>query len=302
MDRHNQSFFGQKTAILFDSGFSSDAYSYFRFIKKTDAGWEKPSENGGKSIKLSIMEMICIADVLAGENDSWSTVHRFNTDTTSLSFVCEDRAKKVFKFSVSGNNGNGSYVKQIYYPESKFLHSLLDHIIQEKIENATGNKPQNVEEEQNIGNVSAGNENYGQDRPTNDVTFATKAPTQTRQMPVKNNSYNQINPNTVKNTNAGQYSNENRDVTRTSAKPNNLINNINSFSNDIQKPQEEQETTDFIASAKVVTNKAVLLELEPGNEFWVPKSAIVKGDFDTIGLPVPYSVKSWVMKNRAVNV
>jgi hypothetical protein len=134
------------------------------------------------------------------------------------------------------------------------------------------------------------------------VTFATKAPTQTRQMPVKNNSYNQINPNTVKNTNAGQYSNENRDVTRTSAKPNNPINNVNSFSNDIQKPQEEQETTDFIASAKVVTNKAVLLELEPGNEFWVPKSAIVKGDFDTIGLPVPYSVKSWVMKNRAVNV
>ncbi len=65
--------------------------------------------------------------------------------------------------------------------------------------------------------------------------------------------------------------------------------------------QENPEYTDLIASAKIITGKAVLLELEPGNEFWVPKSAILKGNYDLIGTPAPFSIKSWVLKNRAIN-
>ncbi len=321
MERHNQSFFGQKTAILFDSGASNDSYSYFRFIKKNDAGWERPSENGGKAIKLSIQELICILDVLNGEKESWNTVHKYNSETTSLSFACENRTQYSFKFSVS--SGSNGYVKQIIYPESKFLRILLDHIIKEKIENATGYKPQSAQEESSeepipqahLGSAVINTINASQKKSENQRPQEKKMQIQANNMsPMENVSsfISEIQKPEVHRAEIQKLENQSPEIQTAEIQK---LENQRAESGRIetqqlknqkaenQRPdlQEKADCTDLVASAKIITGKAVLLEIEPGNEFWVPKSAILKGNYDLIGTPTPFSIKSWVLKNRAIN-
>lgn len=86
MKRHNKSFFGQKTGLIFYSDDQSSEYVYMTFIKKQENGiWEKPSERQGKKIKLNLGELIMIRRVFAGLDDKWSTFHTFNDEKTQIS-------------------------------------------------------------------------------------------------------------------------------------------------------------------------------------------------------------------------
>jgi len=69
MDRHNYSFFGQKTGMLLDSAEIDQPCLYLRFLKKKqDGSWEKPSQGQGKNIKLNLIEMIAILRIFRTEN------------------------------------------------------------------------------------------------------------------------------------------------------------------------------------------------------------------------------------------
>ncbi len=127
MEHHSYSFFGQKTGIILDSSRLNEPSIYFKFIKKKDNGnWEKPSLKEGKSIKINILELIQIINIFNRQNSKWSTVHKFENDSTSINLSNVDG---VISFSISG------YMKQIKFPESKLFLDLLHHIYKEKIEN-----------------------------------------------------------------------------------------------------------------------------------------------------------------------
>lgn len=51
VDKHNKSFFGKTTGMIFDSGPSSSSVIFLTFIKKKEDGsWEKPSKKEGKAL------------------------------------------------------------------------------------------------------------------------------------------------------------------------------------------------------------------------------------------------------------
>ena len=130
MNHHNYSFFGQKTGMLLDSAEIDQPCLYLRFLKKKqDGSWEKPSQGGGKNIKLNLLEMIAILRVFRTENTKWSTVHKFGEESTSITV---ENKNSTMSFMISG------YAKQFKFPESELFTNLLDHIYHEKIINATG--------------------------------------------------------------------------------------------------------------------------------------------------------------------
>ncbi|MHA1612807.1 MAG: hypothetical protein ACTSYU_12190, partial [Promethearchaeota archaeon] len=131
MDRHNFSFFGQKTALILDSGPLNEPSIYVRLIKKLPSGiWEKPSKKEGKSLKFNLLEMTEILHVLQTPNSSWSTVHRFKQQQSSIKF---DRKEATLQMFTKG------YSKFFNKAEVTVLKDLLNHIYEEKIQFATGN-------------------------------------------------------------------------------------------------------------------------------------------------------------------
>jgi hypothetical protein len=145
MKHHNQSFFGQKTAIILDSADWSHPYLYLRFLKKKlDGTWEKPSLKEGKVIKLNLLELISIIKPLSEGEGKWSTVHKFKDENTQIFWECKP------EFATLGIPGYQKYLK---FPETVLFLNLLKHIYDEKIIYATGNSvevSQNRKPPQNI--------------------------------------------------------------------------------------------------------------------------------------------------------
>lgn len=130
-DKHSQTFFGSKVGLIINSSGKEKPNIYVQCIrKKNDSQWEKPSQNEGKTIKLSIEEIIQILSVLSMNAPQWSTVHTFNGDTTKIS-VNWDEKNDAFWMGVN------DYRRMLRFPQSRFLEMLLDHILREKIEFAT---------------------------------------------------------------------------------------------------------------------------------------------------------------------
>ena len=130
MKIHDQGFFGQKSALLFNSGDWAEPYAYLKCIKKTPTGWEKPSNQEGKTVKLSLTELIALHDVLRGKKRKWTTVHQFQEERTSISVGWQQSPDEIW-FAIA------DYRKKIQYPETTLFHKLLAHIIEEKIEYST---------------------------------------------------------------------------------------------------------------------------------------------------------------------
>ena len=136
MKRHSRSFFGQKSGIIFDSGDYTQESIYLTFIKKGNNDvWEKPSEGQGVKIKLNLGEIIMIRRVLMCMDEKWSTVHKFNEDQTSI-FVNRTSPDSE-EIWISIDKGSDKYRKNIAPPETEILLLLLNHVIDEKIANAT---------------------------------------------------------------------------------------------------------------------------------------------------------------------
>lgn len=130
MEHHNYSFFGQKSALILDSGELADPCLYLRFLKKLPEGrWEKPSVGEGKNLKFNLLEITEILQVLRTPNSQWSTVHKFHEASTSIKVT--HQGDKV-QFFVTG------YAKPLMKAEIVLLADLWEHIYREKIEHATG--------------------------------------------------------------------------------------------------------------------------------------------------------------------
>ncbi len=120
--------------MIFQSGNWDEPWMFLTFIKKRDNGpWEKLAE--GKTIKLSLLEIVALRDVVAGNRPEWKTFHKGNGTGTPISARLES-GKESTTVLISA----GDYLRPINYPETVILQALLDHMFAEKITNATGGK------------------------------------------------------------------------------------------------------------------------------------------------------------------
>ena len=131
-NNHSQIFFGQATGLTINSPSKDEAFIFLKCIKKKpDGTWEKPSQGEGKTIKLSLDEMVMILKVLKRKIESWSIFHSYKENNTQISFSWE------------GNGGNkvwiniGNYSKLLSEAQIEIFKLLLKHLIKEKIEFAT---------------------------------------------------------------------------------------------------------------------------------------------------------------------
>jgi len=142
-DFHTKSFFGQKSGIIVNSPSKLEPYIFLRCInRKEDGTWEKPSKNEGKTVRLSIEEIICILEVLNRKSQNWRGYHVFKDEKTEIYVGWESEAREVLRFKI------GNYKKKLKFPNTKFLVKLLEHILDEKIEFATSGtfEPKNQRE------------------------------------------------------------------------------------------------------------------------------------------------------------
>ncbi|MFX1257758.1 MAG: hypothetical protein ACFFAN_07865 [Promethearchaeota archaeon] len=131
-DFHIKSFFGQNYGIIIKSPAKLVPYIFLQCIKrKEDGSWEKPSKNEGKTIKLSLEEIICILEVLNKKSANWRGYHVFKEYRTDIYVGWESEAREVLLFKI------GNYKKKLRFPNTTFLTLLLKHLLKEKIEFAT---------------------------------------------------------------------------------------------------------------------------------------------------------------------
>jgi len=136
VDKHNQSFFGQSTGMFIQSSSKNEPFIFLQFIKKKETDtWEKLSLKEGKTIKCNLEEIVMMLRVLEGKAKSWSTVHVFKEEKTSISVSWEGEAKLWFNV--------GDYPKMLKFAQIEILRRLIDHILQEKIEFATVSSSKN---------------------------------------------------------------------------------------------------------------------------------------------------------------
>ncbi len=129
-DSHNYSFFGKESAIILQSSSKKEPYVFLRCIKKKQNGsWEKWSKSEGKVIKFSIEEIIMILRVLKGEQQSWSTYHRFNKNQSQISFNMQNHEQLFISID--------NYKKMLGVAQIEVFKLLLNHILKEKIEFST---------------------------------------------------------------------------------------------------------------------------------------------------------------------
>lgn len=122
-------FFGQKSAMILDSGDWTEPYIFLRFLKKKPTNsWEKPSQGEGKALKINLLEIVAILKVCNNKAPKWQTVHKSKKGSTSISL---ERQNEDLVFMISG------YAKPLKGPEVDIFTDLLAHIYSEKIANAT---------------------------------------------------------------------------------------------------------------------------------------------------------------------
>ena len=158
VDSHSQSFFGQSTGMFIQSSSKSESFIFMTFIKKKNDGtWEKLSNREGKTIKCGLEELVMILEVLKKKSKSWSTVHSFKEEKTSISLNWEGDNKVWFNV--------GDYPKMLSFTQIEILKLLLTHMLEEKIEFSTV-----PDTKKSFANISSKNSNkiVKQNNMTND--------------------------------------------------------------------------------------------------------------------------------------
>lgn len=208
-DTHSKSFFGQKTGIIVSSPAKNVPYIFLRCLnRKEDGTWEKPSLNEGKTVRLSIEEIICIQEVLNRRSQNWRGYHVFKDEKTEIFVGWDSEARTILKLKI------GNYKKKLKFPNTNFLTKLLGHILDEKIEYATSG------------------------------TFEPK-----------------IKKEKIKDVNYSVFSEH------ITAK--NGLQVVETTEYELSKDRIE-----INAKIKVESPKALLITLDTGNEFWIPKSTV----------------------------
>ena len=123
-DYHTKTFFGQKSSISLTSPSKSVSFIFLSiFNRKEDGTWERTSKGEGKTVKITIEEIICILEVLHKNSANWRGFHVFKERKTESREVIQTKI--------------GDYVKKLRFPNLNFLTLMLEHILDEKIEFAT---------------------------------------------------------------------------------------------------------------------------------------------------------------------
>lgn len=130
MDKHNVSFFGKSSAMLVSTAGMNDPYMFVRMIKqKQDQTWEKPSQQEGKLIRFSLEEQCMILNVLNRYMDDVSGFHTFKDSKTPFSFKWKEETLWC---------NVGDYSKPLTASQVDYFRRIMEHIVEEKIANATG--------------------------------------------------------------------------------------------------------------------------------------------------------------------
>ena len=133
VDKHSYSFFGQTNGLIINSSSKEDPFLFFTCLKKKqDGSWEKPSSGEGKTIKMSLEEMVMILEVLKGNNPSWKTQHNYQEENTPINFSWDANQKDKMWVVI------GTYKKVLTPSQVIILRMLLNHIVEEKIQFGTG--------------------------------------------------------------------------------------------------------------------------------------------------------------------
>ena len=133
VDAHDYSFFGQNTGLIVRSRKMTDAYIFLTCVrKKQDGNWEKTSQKEGKTIKISLEEMVSFLAVFNKYFPSWKGFHRFRGEDTAIELISRENLKAPFLLKV------GPYIKPFTYAQAEIFRMLLQHMINEKIEHLNG--------------------------------------------------------------------------------------------------------------------------------------------------------------------
>ena len=132
VDFHTKTFYGQNSSIRIDSPTKMVPYIFLSCInRKEDGKWEESTKGEGKTVKISIEEMICILEVLNRKSANWRGYHIFKDRKTEIYVGWEDESRQVLQIKI------GDYKKKLRFPNINLMTLLLDHILTEKIEFAT---------------------------------------------------------------------------------------------------------------------------------------------------------------------
>ncbi len=138
---HNKSFFGQKAGLIVQTSSKEQPFIFLQCIKKkADESWEKPSQGEGKKVKLNLEEIIWMLRVLNKKIQQWTTFHEFKEEKTRISINWGENNNEILWINI------GEYRKKIGWSQAELLRLLLGHILEEKIQFATGStssKPSN---------------------------------------------------------------------------------------------------------------------------------------------------------------
>ena len=142
VNSHRKMFFGQNVGMMLQSPSWYDPYIFLTFIrKKPNSTWEKPSSGEGKTLKFSLEEMVMMLEIVSGESDSWSTVHKFKEEQTKIIFRWDkEDAEKLWVHI------NKEYNKSLDFAQIQIFRMLLDHILQEKIVYGTSPRKNRTQE------------------------------------------------------------------------------------------------------------------------------------------------------------
>jgi hypothetical protein len=147
VDAHDYSFFGQSTGLIVRSRRVTDSFIFLTCVrKKQDGNWEKISQKEGKTIKISLEEMISFLAVFNKKFPSWKGFHRFRGEDTSIELISRENLKSPFLLKV------GPYIKPFTFAQAEIFRMLLEHMIKEKIEHLNGfiKTVQNEEEDDQV--------------------------------------------------------------------------------------------------------------------------------------------------------
>ena len=134
-DQHSVSFFGQKNAMLLNSSSMTAPSIFIRMIKvKANGVWEKPSQNEGKVVNISLIELGSILDVLEHIEAGWKTVHKRKDGVSTTISIAWANDQKAIWLNI------GDYGKNLKGGELRFLTKILEHLYEEKIEFGTHGK------------------------------------------------------------------------------------------------------------------------------------------------------------------
>lgn len=236
-DFHTKTFYGQKSSMIITSPTKMVPYIFLSCINRKDDGtWESSSKGEGKTVKISIEEIICILEVLNRRIANWRGYHVFKERQTEIYVGWEDETRQVIRIKI------GDYTKKLRFPNLNLITLLLEHILSEKIEFATSGTFESKEKEEKM------------DEGSEYSLFSEHITARDGLQVVETTEYG-----------------------------------------------VSVDTVEVNVKLKVESPKALLITLETGEEFWIPKSTIhSQYDVDNKENYQSFIVDKWIIEKNKI--